>query len=91
MGHYHLKEHLIKMGLTNSPICERCPEKDESATHILCDREAMAYIRFCYLGHYFVEPGEYQEAKWTVWFQQLQYQGKKFESLSYVIKDQYDT
>jgi hypothetical protein len=63
MGDYHLKEHLFKMGLTNSVICERCPEKDESATHILCDCEAMAYLRFCCLDHYFMEPGKYQEVK----------------------------
>jgi hypothetical protein len=36
-GHCHLKGHLFKMGLTESRICERFPEKDESATHILCD------------------------------------------------------
>jgi hypothetical protein len=36
-GHCHLKGHLFKMGLTNSPTCERCLGKDESATHILCD------------------------------------------------------
>jgi hypothetical protein len=38
--HCHLKAHLFKMALTNSPTCERCVEKDESATHILCDCEA---------------------------------------------------
>jgi hypothetical protein len=32
-GHCHLIGHLFKMGLTNSPTCERCIEKDESATH----------------------------------------------------------
>jgi hypothetical protein len=45
------------MGLTDSPTCERCLEKDESATHILCDCEAIAYLRFRHLGHYFMEPG----------------------------------
>jgi hypothetical protein len=45
-GHCHPKGHLFKKGLTNSPICERCLEKDESATHILCDREAIAYLDF---------------------------------------------
>jgi hypothetical protein len=34
-GHFHLKGHLFKMGLTNDPTCERCLEEDESATHIL--------------------------------------------------------
>jgi hypothetical protein len=37
-------------------------EKDESATHILCDCEAIAYLRFRHLGHYFMEPCDYQDA-----------------------------
>jgi hypothetical protein len=28
-----------------SPIRERCLEKDKSATHILCECEAIAYLR----------------------------------------------
>jgi hypothetical protein len=60
-GHCHLKEHLFRMGLTDSPICERCLEKDESATHILCDCET-SLLRFCQLGHYFVESGDCQDA-----------------------------
>jgi hypothetical protein len=60
-GHDHLKGHLFKMGLTNSPICGRFPEKDESATHILCDCEAITHLRFHHLGHYFLEPGDYQD------------------------------
>jgi hypothetical protein len=35
-GHCHLKGHLFKLGLTDDPICERCLEEDESATHISC-------------------------------------------------------
>jgi hypothetical protein len=50
------------MGITESPTCERCLEKDESATHILCDCEAIAYLRFRHLGHNFMEPGDYQDA-----------------------------
>jgi hypothetical protein len=61
-GHCHLKGHFFKMGLMNSPTCGRCLEKDESATHILCDCEAMAYLRFRHLGRYFMEPGDYQDA-----------------------------
>jgi hypothetical protein len=49
------------MGLTKSPTCERCLEKGESATHILCDCEAIAYLKFRHLGHYFMEPGDYQD------------------------------
>jgi hypothetical protein len=50
------------MGLTESPTCERCLEKEESATHILCEYEALAYLRFRHLDHYFMEPGDYQDA-----------------------------
>jgi hypothetical protein len=60
-GHCHLKGHLFKMRLRNSPTCKRCLEKDEWATHILCDCEAIAYLRFRHLGHYFMEPGDYQD------------------------------
>jgi hypothetical protein len=52
-GHCHIKGHLFKLGLTDDPTCERCLEKDESATHILCDCEAIAYLRFRHLGKFF--------------------------------------
>jgi hypothetical protein len=32
--------------------CERCLEEDESATHILCDCEVIAYLRFRRLGQF---------------------------------------
>jgi hypothetical protein len=49
-GHCHLKGHLFKLGLTDDSTCERCLEKDKSATHILCDCEAIAYLIFRHLG-----------------------------------------
>jgi hypothetical protein len=42
-GHCHLKGHLFKLGLTDDPFYERCLEEDESATHVLCDCEAIAH------------------------------------------------
>jgi hypothetical protein len=45
-GYCHLKGHLFKLGLVNSPRFERCLEEEESDTHILCDCEAIAYIWF---------------------------------------------
>jgi hypothetical protein len=51
----------FKLGLANSPRCERCLEKGELATHILCDSEAIAYLRFCHMGHYFMEPSDYHD------------------------------
>jgi hypothetical protein len=50
------------MGLMKSPTRESCLEKYESATYIICDCEAMAYLRFRHLGDYFMEPGNYQDA-----------------------------
>jgi hypothetical protein len=41
-----LKGHLFKLGLTEDPTCERCLQEDESATHNLCDCEAVAYFRY---------------------------------------------
>jgi hypothetical protein len=61
-GHCHRKEHLFKLGLTDYPTCERCLEDDESATHILCDCEAIAYLRFSHLGQYFLDPSDYHDA-----------------------------
>jgi hypothetical protein len=51
-GHCHLKGHFFSMGLTDDPTCERCLEEDESATHILCDCEAIANLRFRILGQF---------------------------------------
>jgi hypothetical protein len=53
--------HLFKLGLINDPICERCQEV-ESATHILCDCEAVAQIRFRHLAQFFMEPSDYYDA-----------------------------
>jgi hypothetical protein len=57
-GHCHLKGHLFKMGLTDDPTCE----EDESATHISCDCESIANLRFRHLGHFFMEPSDYYDA-----------------------------
>jgi hypothetical protein len=58
-GHCHLKGHLFKLGPVNSTRCER-----RISTHILCDCEAVAYLRFRRMGHYFMEPGDYHVAPW---------------------------
>jgi hypothetical protein len=57
--HCRLKGHLVKMGLTDDPTCERCLEEDESAPHILCDCEAIANLRFRHLGQFFTDPSDY--------------------------------
>jgi hypothetical protein len=50
------------MGLTDDPTYERCLEEDESATHILCDCEAIANLRFRHLGQFFKESSDYYDA-----------------------------
>jgi hypothetical protein len=44
-----------------SPICEKRLE-DDSATHILCDCETVAYLRFRHMGQFFMEPSDYYDA-----------------------------
>jgi ribonuclease HI len=61
-GHCHLKGHLFKPRLTDDPICKMCLEEDESATHVLCDCEAIAHLWFHYLGQFLTEPGDYYDA-----------------------------
>jgi hypothetical protein len=57
-----LTGHLFKLGLTDDPTCLRYLEEDELATHILCDCEAIAYLRFRHLGQYFMQPSDYYDA-----------------------------
>jgi hypothetical protein len=49
-------------GVVGDLTCERCLEDDESATHILCDCDVIAYLRFLHLGQYFLEPSDYYDA-----------------------------
>jgi hypothetical protein len=51
------KRTYFKLGVRNSLICESCLEKEESAVHILCDCEDIAYLRFHHLGRCCMEPG----------------------------------
>jgi hypothetical protein len=53
------KGRLLKLGLTHDPNCERCLEKGETATRILCDCEAIAYLRFRHLGQFIIGPSDY--------------------------------
>jgi hypothetical protein len=57
----HLKGHLFELGMTDDPTYEWCLKKDESATHILCDCEAIAYLRFHHLSQFFMEPSDYYD------------------------------
>jgi hypothetical protein len=45
----------------DDPTCEMCPEGEESATHVLCDCEGTAYLRFRHLGQFFMEPCDFYD------------------------------
>jgi hypothetical protein len=60
-GHCHLKGHLFKLGLVTSLKCNRCKQASETASHILCDCEAVATLRFRHLGCPFMKPGDFED------------------------------
>jgi hypothetical protein len=60
-GHCHLKGHLFKLGLVNSPECNRCNQASETASHVLCDCEASAKLRFRHLVSHFMKPGDFED------------------------------
>jgi hypothetical protein len=60
-GHCHLEGYLLKMGLVDSPRCDRCKQAFETASHVLCDCEALAVLRFRHLGHRFSKLGDFAD------------------------------
>jgi hypothetical protein len=60
-GHSHLKGHQFKLGLVNSLECDRCKQASETASHVLCDCEALATLRYKYLGFHFMKPGDSED------------------------------
>jgi len=40
-GHCHLRAHTFRPGLVNSPKCDRCKQASETASHVLCDCQAL--------------------------------------------------
>jgi hypothetical protein len=65
-GHCYLKGHLFKLGLVNGPTCERCHNKEETASHIVFEYEAVAKARFGHLGAY-LRPRNYSGIQTTWW------------------------
>jgi hypothetical protein len=55
-GHNTLRRHLHLMGLTNIPLCRRREAEDETLALILCEYEALAVLRYVYLGSFFLDP-----------------------------------
>jgi hypothetical protein len=58
-GHCHLKRHLFKLGLVNSPNYERCHNNEETASYVLYESEALAEVGFCHLGVHFMRSSDY--------------------------------
>jgi hypothetical protein len=56
-GHCHFRRRLLKLGLVGSSRCERYKQTSETASHVLCDCDAVAVLRLQHLGHYFLKPG----------------------------------
>jgi hypothetical protein len=60
-GHCHLKGGLFKLGLVNSSECDRCKQASETASHVLCDYEALDILKFRHLGCHFIKPGDFED------------------------------
>jgi hypothetical protein len=60
-GHCHLNGCLFKLGLVNSPECNRYKQASETASRVLCDCEALATLRFWFLGRHFMKPGDFED------------------------------
>jgi len=61
LGHSHIKGHLFKLGLVNSPVCDGCKQAYEMASHMLCCCEALVTFRFRHLGCYFMKPDDFED------------------------------
>jgi hypothetical protein len=55
-GHNTFRRHLHIMGLSNNPIYRKCGTKEETSVHVLCECEAVASLRYTYLGSFFLDP-----------------------------------
>jgi len=46
-------------------MCDTCKQVSQTASHILCDCEALATLRFRYLGHHCMQPGEFEDISFS--------------------------
>jgi len=49
------------MGIGNDPRCRKCGTGEETSVHILCECEALASLRYTYLGFFFLDPDDIKE------------------------------
>jgi len=55
MGHNTLRRHLCIMRIENDPMYRKCGTEEETSVHILCECEALASLRYIYLGSFFLD------------------------------------
>jgi hypothetical protein len=55
-GHNTLRKRLHLRGLSDKPLCRKCGAEDETSARVLCECEALASLRYVYLGPFFLEP-----------------------------------
>jgi hypothetical protein len=58
-GHCNLKDHLYRLRIIGSPICERRHIETETALHILCECVGLAELGIRRLGKLFTKPSDY--------------------------------
>jgi len=54
-GNNTLRRHLCIMGIGNDLRCRKCGTDEETSVHILCECEALASLRYIYLGSFFLD------------------------------------
>jgi len=56
----YIQGHFFTERLVNSPKCHRYKLASETASHVLCNCEALATLRFRHLCHHFMQPGDFE-------------------------------
>jgi len=57
-GHNTLSRRLCIMGIGNDPRCRKCGTEEKTSVHISCECEALASLRYIYLGSFFLDPDD---------------------------------
>jgi hypothetical protein len=47
--------------MVNNPECDNCKQATETASHVVCDYEDLATLRFKHVGPHFMEEGDFKE------------------------------
>jgi len=55
IGHNTLRKHLYVMGLIDSLLCGKKEAEVETSSHLLCQCEVLATLRYTHLGSFFLD------------------------------------